>query len=93
MSGARGQVTNIHLRLAPNPALVKAHAKLLDLMVRQFSWFTPGPFAGAAFVPHISIFDRISLDPTEAKRIIDNAAWQDVPFTLSDPHIRAVPHR
>lgn len=87
---SNGLVTNIHLRLAPNPALEQAHGMLLDT-ARKFAWFAPGPFAGASYLPHISIYDRISLDPAEARRIIDTADWKDLSFTLGDAHVRAVP--
>src|SRR5262249_1351112 len=49
-----GRVTNIHVRLAPDAALLEAHGTLLDL-ARRFDWFAPGRYAGPAYSPHVSV--------------------------------------
>jgi 2'-5' RNA ligase len=83
-------VNNLHVRLKPHRELADAHRTLLK-HARQFEWFCPGHYVESFYTPHISIYNAMNLAEADAKRIVENLHWDDVLFSLSDPHIRVVP--
>jgi 2'-5' RNA ligase len=62
--GAGGRITNIHIRIAPSPALLALHSRVLRACTR-FPWFVPGPYVGPSYTPHVSILDHLAVRPDD----------------------------
>jgi hypothetical protein len=67
---------------------LKFHQEALDLG-HSFSRFDPGHYCADRYVPHISIFDRLSLHPTKLARMVAPWRWNDSPVLLSGVHVMA----
>lgn len=57
--GREGSIGNLHLRVAPSSALREAHERALATCL-EMPWFIPNGHMGLGYVPHVSVFDRIT---------------------------------